>query len=67
MRLNFSASAEQEIDEGIRRIGQVIWEQVQLYETLTGELPTPAANREQPPADQGGDVVPMRRRAEGGS
>jgi 2-aminoadipate transaminase len=67
MRLNFSASTEQEIDEGIRRIGQVIWEQVELYETLTGEFPTPAANREQPPADQGGDVVPMRRRAEGGS
>jgi 2-aminoadipate transaminase len=66
MRLNFSASTEQEIDEGIRRIGQVIWEQVELYETLTGEFPTPAANREQPPADQGGDVVPMRRRAEGG-
>jgi 2-aminoadipate transaminase len=35
MRLNFSASTEEQIDEGVRRIGEVVWEQVQLYETLT--------------------------------
>ena len=66
MRLNFSASTEKEIDEGIRRIGQVVWEQVQLYETLTGEVPTaseaPNEERDQP----GGDVVPLRKRGTGG-
>ncbi len=37
MRLNFSGVNEDEIREGIRRIGEVIHEQVQLYGTLTGE------------------------------
>jgi len=62
MRLNFSASTEEQIDEGIRRIGQVIWEQVELYETLTGEHPAPP-QRDEKPAD---NVLPMRKRAEGG-
>jgi 2-aminoadipate transaminase len=65
MRLNFSASTEEEIDEGIRRIGQVVWEQVGLYETLTGH-PTEPAPSQTRPADEGGDVVPLRKRAEGG-
>jgi 2-aminoadipate transaminase len=62
MRLNFSASDEEEIDEGIRRIGQVVWEQVGLYETLTGQ-PTPARRQDEEP---GGQVLPLRKRAEGG-
>ena len=37
MRLNFSGSGEDDIREGIRRIGGVIGEQVELYETITGE------------------------------
>jgi 2-aminoadipate transaminase len=37
MRLNFSGSGEDEIREGIRRIGKVIAEQVELYSALTGE------------------------------
>ena len=37
MRLNFSGSAADEIREGIRRIGEVVDEQVGLYETITGE------------------------------
>src|ERR671917_265014 len=37
MRLNFSGSGEDEIREGIRRIGEVVGEQVALYGTLTGE------------------------------
>jgi 2-aminoadipate transaminase len=61
MRLNFSASSEDEIRDGIRRIGEVIGEQVELFETLTGEQraldPAPA------PGDEG-DVVPFRRRHE---
>jgi 2-aminoadipate transaminase len=36
MRLNFSGVDEAEIREGIRRIGAVIAEQVELYEALTG-------------------------------
>ena len=37
MRLNFSGVGEDEIREGIRRIGKAIAEQVELYGTLTGE------------------------------
>jgi 2-aminoadipate transaminase len=65
MRLNFSASSEEEIDEGVRRIGEVIWEQVGLYETLTGH-PTPAAPGRDSEPQAGGDVVPLPKRAEGG-
>jgi 2-aminoadipate transaminase len=36
MRLNFSGVGEDEIREGIRRIGEVVREQVGLYGTLTG-------------------------------
>jgi Transcriptional regulators containing a DNA-binding HTH domain and an aminotransferase domain (MocR family) and their eukaryotic orthologs len=73
MRLNFSASTEKEIDEGIRRIGQVVWEQVQLYETLTGEVPTASeapheerGTRNEERDQPGGDVVPLRKRGTGG-
>ena len=41
MRLNFSGSDEEAIREGIRRIGEVVNEQVQLYGTLTGEHRAP--------------------------
>jgi 2-aminoadipate transaminase len=36
MRLNFSGVGEDEIREGVRRIGKVVSEQVALYGTLTG-------------------------------
>ena len=39
MRLNFSAVDEDDIREGVRRIGKVVAEQVALYGTLTGEGP----------------------------
>src|ERR671919_520672 len=43
MRLNFSASDEEVLREGIRRIGKVVREQVALYGTLTGQpAPKPA-------------------------
>ncbi|MDE3131150.1 MAG: PLP-dependent aminotransferase family protein, partial [Acidobacteriota bacterium] len=45
MRLNFSGVGEDEIREGIRRLGEVIREQVALYSTLTGQYPAPAAAR----------------------
>jgi 2-aminoadipate transaminase len=42
MRLNFSGVGEEEIREGVRRIGEVLREQVALYGTLTGSAPAPA-------------------------
>jgi 2-aminoadipate transaminase len=56
MRLNFSGSTEDEIREGVRRIGAVVSEQVELYETITSEhrLPEPAE------LGPSGDVVPLR-------
>ena len=36
MRLNFSSSTEDQIREGVRRIGAIVAEQVALYDTLTG-------------------------------
>jgi 2-aminoadipate transaminase len=54
MRLNFSGVGEDEIREGVRRIGEVVSEQVSLYSTLTGQVaPSPAADRapaSRPPA-----------------
>jgi len=61
MRLNFSGSGEDEIREGIRRIGKTIAEQVELYGALTGEheaVPREQAAKEEP------NVVPFRK-AEG--
>jgi 2-aminoadipate transaminase len=63
MRLNFSASDGDDIREGIRRIGEVIKEQVDLYGTLTGERKAPRAPAAQPAAKDAENVVPMRRRA----
>jgi 2-aminoadipate transaminase len=60
MRLNFSGSDEDELREGIRRIGRVISEQVALYETITGEQPSAASEPED--GDPGADVVPMPKR-----
>ena len=39
MRLNFSGVGEDQIREGIQRLGEVVREQVALYGTLTGEHP----------------------------
>jgi 2-aminoadipate transaminase len=73
MRLNFSASGADEIREGIKRIGAVIREQVDLYESITGEhhqitdVP-PASSASRPGAagsgERPGDVLPFRRPAE---
>jgi 2-aminoadipate transaminase len=58
MRLNFSASEPEEIEEGVRRIGAVVAEQVELYGAITHEHPV-AAPEEDSAAP--GDVVPFRR------
>jgi 2-aminoadipate transaminase len=48
MRLNFSGVDEDQIREGITRLGEVVREQVALYGTLTGAEPAvrnPAAGQ----------------------
>ncbi len=60
MRLNFSGVGEDDIREGVRRIGKVIAEQVALYGTLTGAEPAKPRPRVEAP----GDVLPLRRRAQ---
>jgi 2-aminoadipate transaminase len=78
MRLNFSGVGEDEIREGIRRLGEVVREQVALYGTLTGTAPRTTARRApepEPPAtepatepdppaahDAPGKVLPLRRK-----
>ena len=46
MRLNFSGVGEDDIREGVRRIGKVVREQLRLYSTLTGTEPAPARQPE---------------------
>ena len=55
MRLNFSGVGDDDIREGVRRIGKVVAEQVALYGTLTGVKPAP-------PREASENVVPLRRR-----
>jgi 2-aminoadipate transaminase len=66
MRLNFSGVGEDDIREGIRRIGEIVREQVELYGTLTGLAPKAPARREaQPvrkPAEEPARVLPLRRK-----
>jgi 2-aminoadipate transaminase len=66
MRLNFSASGEDEIREGVRRIGAVIAAQVELYESITTHDVPPASSAPLPGAagsGQGrrGRVIPFRK------
>jgi 2-aminoadipate transaminase len=66
MRLNFSASGEEEIREGVKRIGRVISEQVDLFQTITGEH-IPATSSAPPPGVPGADegrVLPFRKGSE---
>ncbi|HEY1774607.1 MAG TPA: PLP-dependent aminotransferase family protein [Solirubrobacteraceae bacterium] len=64
MRLNFSSSSDDDIREGVRRIGKIVAEQVALYETLTGgrdaggrgaasakPAPSPPASAQTPPGE----------------
>ncbi len=63
MRLNFSGVGEDDIREGIRRIGEVVREQVELYGTLTGTRPAsrPAATSVTPEAGELADVLHLPR------
>ena len=62
MRLNFSGSSEEEIREGVRRIGAVVGEQVELYETITGEQQVADVARPEGDDGPGAEVLPMPRR-----
>jgi 2-aminoadipate transaminase len=67
MRLNFSGANEEQIREGIRRIGEVVKEQVGLYGTLTGEpvaQPPRSADEEDDGAPEGADVLELPRRGD---
>jgi 2-aminoadipate transaminase len=55
MRLNFSGVSDDQIREGVRRIGKVVSEQVALYGTLTGMKPAEPRRSE-------GQVLPLKRR-----
>ncbi len=66
MRLNFSGSDDERIREGVRRIGEVVKEQLALYGTLTGAAPAePAgastAEAPEPEPEAGGSVVELPR------
>jgi 2-aminoadipate transaminase len=63
MRLNFSGVSEDEIREGVRRIGKVVREQIGLYGTLTGA--PPAATQDPPPDSALADVVELPVRPSG--
>src|SRR3954454_16041261 len=55
MRLNFSGVGESESREGVRRIGEVVREQIELCGTLTGSLPV-VAPAEPAPAQPGPEL-----------
>jgi 2-aminoadipate transaminase len=66
MRLNFAGVPEEDIREGIRRIGKVVREQVGLFGTLTGAEPVAA----EPPVQEAdptmAKVVELPRREQRG-
>jgi 2-aminoadipate transaminase len=72
MRLNFSAVGEEEIEEGVRRIGKVVAEQMELYGAVTGEHTLAgergdrgAERRRRDEPEPGADVLPFRKTGEG--
>ncbi len=67
MRLNFAGVPEDDIREGIRRIGKVVREQVGLFGTLTGAEPIPPVAPAKEVDPQMAEVVelPRRERPEG--
>jgi 2-aminoadipate transaminase len=73
MRLNFSGVGDDDIREGVRRIGKVVREQLKLYSTLTGGEPAPARRPDDAASagsagdedERGARIVPLRRHAGG--
>ena len=73
MRLNFSGVGDDDIREGVRRIGEVVREQMELYESLTGAPARPETavapsvpRKAEPPVDVPFDNVHTLRRRAGG-
>jgi len=64
LRLNFSGVGEDDIREGIRRIGKVVREQVGLYGTLTGAGSGAAASPAARPATASRPPEPAPREAD---
>ena len=63
LRLNFSGVQDDDIREGIRRIGKIVREQVGLYGTLTGTAPAGRPVRDAPREDpELAQVLELRRR-----
>lgn len=52
MRLNFSGVPEDRITEGIRRIGEVLADQLELWRTMTGEHRTVTPPQKRPAEDE---------------
>jgi 2-aminoadipate transaminase len=78
MRLNFAGIPDENIREGIRRIGMAMGGQTGLFGMLTGSSPRPGGERDAPSAGSGADagadtasgladVVELPRRGEQGS
>jgi 2-aminoadipate transaminase len=74
MRLNFSGVSEDEIREGIHRLGEVVREQVALYSTLTGHAPVDRrgasgqdgrGGSNPGPDERMADVLPLSRKRAG--
>ncbi len=68
LRLNFSGSGEDDIREGVRRIGEIVREQIELYGALTGHPPCapPASGAPPQPDPELADVLTLPRRREPG-
>lgn len=69
MRLNFSGVDESRIEEGVRRLGEVIGEQVELFSALTGAAPASPHEDEAAPRPELDNVLrlpaPRTRRDRG--
>ncbi len=65
LRLNFSGVPEADIREGVRRIGVVVREQLELLDRLMGRTPASAPAPEAPAIDPAlADVLPLPRRGD---
>jgi 2-aminoadipate transaminase len=62
MRLNFSSSTDEQLREGVRRIGAIVAEQVALYDTLTGHRPAAAPPAPVAESESMGSVVALPTR-----
>jgi 2-aminoadipate transaminase len=65
MRLNFSGVGVDDIREGLKRLGEIVREQVELYGTLTGTASARSSSRRDPapaPPAEPAPVLQLRRK-----